>query len=61
MKTTTSTRKAKSAKTASRKHAESTPARAAKKSPSIATQLRELRESVDALNLHADNLLKQLL
>jgi hypothetical protein len=60
MKTTTSSHKAKPAKSATSKAPRRTAA-TAKKSPAIASQLRDLRESVDALNLHADNLLKTLL
>ncbi len=59
MKATT-TRKAKPAPAARKPDAPVRPAKANSSAPSMSKQLRELRESVDALNLHAECLLKQL-
>ncbi len=55
----TTTRTAKPSRATTKPAHETRPA-TAKSAPSMSKQLRDLRESVDALNLHAESLLKQL-
>jgi hypothetical protein len=62
MKATLSVREPKTTKVATRKKvAAETPHKVAAPVPSMSAQLRELRESVDAINRHAEHVLKQLL